>query len=228
MNMTQCYFRATITLRPCTCFALSNSGLKPLSSEHTAIVWPMLRNVLVQDLRPAALRFRRFRKLLRDCTSTPRRCTHTGSDASRGPAETSSGSIPSSKQWIASASGTRPARDTFHLSHVYLPGPRATSASDNSVEEDGIPDADVSVDDEGNSAHNTLMITRIPEDAILDDLTSLLQGYGECVVNMRTCALHSSSAAALTLRHRRRHGGPQQGICTCRVQEAEGRSEGHA
>ncbi|KAI0724792.1 hypothetical protein C8Q72DRAFT_889550 [Fomitopsis betulina] len=29
------------------------------------------------------------------------------------------------------------------------------------------------------------MITRIPEDAILDDLTSLLQGYGECVVNMR-------------------------------------------
>lgn len=94
---------------------------------------------------------------------------------------------------MISASGARPTRDTFGFSHVYLPGPRqvrvASEASEDPAEEDGIPDADVAVDDEGNPAHKTLMITRIPEDATLDDLTKLLEGYGECIVNMRACVV---------------------------------------
>lgn len=90
-------------------------------------------------------------------------------------------------------------RDPFGFSYVYLPGSRLVREDAKEEEEDGIPDADVAVDDEGNAAHKTLMITRLPEHATLDDLTKLLTEFGECIVHMRTCLVLGYPIVILTL-----------------------------
>ena len=154
----------------------------------------MLKNVLVQDLRWASLRCRCRGPLhylgwpghpVLGAIRMSRRVL-SGSLANRETTDASSDDVPSPRKWVVSASETRPVHDTFGLSRIYLPGPGPQSKeSEVDDKEDGIPDADVAVDDEGNAAQKALMITRVPEGATLEDLTQLLGGFGECVVFMR-------------------------------------------
>ena len=156
----------------------------------------MFRNAIVQDFRPVALHVRRCHNPLHNLgwprgltpsITRPHRCVHTESDATNKTSNASNDGVPFSKQWMISTSEARPSRsrDPFGFSYVYLPGPRLIRQDSKADNEDGIPDADVAVDDEGNAANKTILITRIPENATMDDLTGILKEFGECIVHQR-------------------------------------------
>ncbi|TFY65317.1 hypothetical protein EVJ58_g2043 [Rhodofomes roseus] len=68
---------------------------------------------------------------------------------------------------------------------AYLPGPQGQNASQETVEEPETPDEDVAQDKDGNPARKRVMITKLPPDATLEELTDLLDGFGECVIEKK-------------------------------------------
>ncbi|KZT65118.1 hypothetical protein DAEQUDRAFT_731852 [Daedalea quercina L-15889] len=159
----------------------------------------MLRTgkVLVTDICATLLRSQRHRNVMHEwkcqtssafITLPQRRCVQTQTAESTVTAISTVDSDPSTGGWTPTAFGAQSkVRDTFGLSLVYLPGPRlqgALSKDEDEEDEERIPDKDAAVDDEGNAAGKTLLITRLPQSATVEDVTNLLEKFGECVVRM--------------------------------------------